>query len=136
MSIQQQVTADLQRALKNQDQQRLSLLRVVLGEFNRLGKHIDDATAIARIKKMAADAQQLCKDTEASILNEYLPQQLDANELTAAVAQIIAANNFYNSRDIGAVMKMLKAEYGAAIDGRQASKIILQQLQTAATQQP
>lgn len=60
-------------------------------------------------------------DAELGVLAGYLPQAPSADTLEAKVRQLAAE---VTSPDVGTLMRMLKAEYGAALDGRVASQLV------------
>lgn len=60
-------------------------------------------------------------DAELGVLAAYLPQAPSADTLEAKVRQLAAE---VTSPDVGTLMRMLKAEYGAALDGRVASQLV------------
>ena len=50
--LQEQISIDLRTAMKNKDENVKSLLRVVIGEFGRVGKELSDDQVVSIIKKM------------------------------------------------------------------------------------
>lgn len=61
---------------------------------------------------------------ELAILEEYLPEQLDAAAIEPVVAQTIAALGAKSPNDMGAVMKGAMARLGGAADGKTVSAIV------------
>lgn len=55
---------------------------------------------------------------EISILEEYLPEQLSAEEIEAKVKEIIAELGASSMKDMGMVMKTAKERLGASADGK------------------
>ncbi|NJO62627.1 MAG: GatB/YqeY domain-containing protein [Richelia sp. RM2_1_2] len=56
MNIQKQIKQDLKTAMVNNDMAIKSILRVLLGEFDRVGKEVTDDQAVGVIKKMVENA--------------------------------------------------------------------------------
>jgi len=63
-------------------------------------------------------------ETEAQILDGYLPAALSSDEVKAAIGVQIAAE----ATQIGQIMKVLREQYGAQLDGRVASELVKQAL--------
>ena len=61
---------------------------------------------------------------EISILEEYLPKQLSAEELEAKVKEIIEEVGATSMKDMGNVMKAAKEKIGAAADGRAINEMV------------
>lgn len=55
---------------------------------------------------------------EISILEEYLPEQLSAEEIEVKVKEIIAELGASSMKDMGMVMKTAKERLGASADGK------------------
>jgi hypothetical protein len=66
---------------------------------------------------------------ELAILDEYLPQQLDAAAIEPVVAAAIAELGATSVKDIGAVLKASMAKLGGAADGKEVSAIVKRHLE-------
>ena len=53
---------------------------------------------------------------EIAVIEEFLPQQLDAKQTDAAVAEAIAEIGATSIRDMGKVMGLLKGKYTGQMD--------------------
>lgn len=124
MTLHEQINADLVSAMKSRDTETLDLLRVVKGEFGRVGKDLTDDQSIPVIRKMVENAKELGNENEVMILEKYLPLMLEEQQVKTLVAGIIQKNGFSGMRDMGNVMKAVKSLPSASqIDGRLASQI-------------
>lgn len=124
MTIQEHIVNDMKIAMREKNVEVRDLLRVVIGEFNREGKDVSDEKATATIKKMVQNAKDQGNDSEATILEVYLPQQMDENELTLIINQIITVNGFDSMKDMGKVMSELKNDHAGQYDGKMASTLV------------
>jgi uncharacterized protein len=124
MKLQEIIYLDLKNAMISKDNDKKNLLRVVIGEFNRIGKEISDDDIIKIIKKMKENAISLNNKIEEDILNNYLPKTLSLDQLEEAISNIMFSNNFSTLNDIGKIMMELKAKYPSQYDGKVASNII------------
>jgi uncharacterized protein YqeY len=61
---------------------------------------------------------------EEEILEQFLPKQMTAEELTAAVKTFVEQNGLTSSKSMGLIMNMLKEQYGGMYDGKMASQVI------------
>ncbi|MFZ5628635.1 MAG: GatB/YqeY domain-containing protein [Spirochaetota bacterium] len=87
----------------------------VLKVVRQFLKSCEENLALAAQGKMdAARAEQF--KVEKDVLLSYLPQQMNADELKAAIAKSGASN-------IGEVMKYLKANHDGQYDGKLASQV-------------
>ena len=123
MSLQTQIREDMLAAMKNRDNETLSLLRVVAGEFGRTmnaGKQLSDEEALKVLRKMSENAKELENQGEVLILDKYLPQMMNETHIRLAVNRIIQENGYSGMQDMGKVMGQLKSP---SIDGKLASQI-------------
>ena len=121
MTLHEQINADMIAAMKSKDKETLELLRVVKGEFGRVGKDLSDAEAIPVIQKMVKNAEELGNHDEVVILQKYLPAMLGEQQIKVLAAGIINKNGFAGMQDMGKVMKELKMP---TVDGKLASKVV------------
>lgn len=125
MSLQSQIREDMVNAMKSRDTETVSLLRVVAGEFGRIGKDLSDEEATKVIRKMVENAKELGNRGEVDILDKYLPQMLGEQQIKTLVGGIIQSNGFSGTQDMGKVMGEIKKHPAAAqIDGKIASQIV------------
>lgn len=124
MTIQEHVKDDLKASMISKKTDIRDILRVVIGEFNRKGKEVDDKTALAIIKKMAQNAEDQTNTVEKVILEAYLPDQLDQNELTIIITNFCKKENYFEMKFMGKVMAHLKSNYDGLYNGKDASNIV------------
>lgn len=124
MKLQEQIQEDLKKSILSKDNNKRDLLRVVIGEINRIGKELNNETILKIIRKMQENAIELKNFTEETILNEYLPKLLTYNELEKIISDIIKINNFTTIKDTGRIMQELKNKHASQYDGKIASEII------------
>jgi uncharacterized protein YqeY len=124
MKLQEKIKADMMSAMKNKDEKTKSLLRVVMGEINRIGKDISDDDVIKIIRKMKENAMELGNQDEVDILDSYLPSMLEPKQLEILIKGIILKNKFEGMKDMGKVMGILKSDFGGTYDGKMASQIV------------
>ena len=125
MSIQEQVKKDMIEAMKNKDVDKTSLLKVLIGEFNRIGKDISDEKTIKEIRSMSENAKEMKNQFEVDVLKEYLPNMLDEEDVKDVVKSIIKDNNATSMKDMGVVMGSLKKhQKSTQINMKIANKIV------------
>lgn len=66
---------------------------------------------------------------EIAILEEYLPEQLSAEEIEAKVKEIIAELGATSMKEMGLVMKTAKEKLGASADGKTINEVAKKLLQ-------
>jgi uncharacterized protein YqeY len=143
MSLSQQIVSDLTAAMKAQDAQRTSTLRMVKAAMmNRKieqGSELsdDDVQKLLRslvkqrrdsIEQYEKAGRQELVDKEAAeitVIEAYLPQAASADEIEAAVGAAIAEAGATSMKDMGKVMKAVQAALaGKNADGKQVSEIV------------
>lgn len=123
MTLQQRIIEDLKSAMKSKNQEKKSLLRVLIGEMNRQGKELSDEKVMKIIKKMKDNATQFSNEKEVVILESYLPDMMDEKDIENLVDNIIKENGFDSMKHIGKIMKEIKSRPDSAtIDASVASK--------------
>jgi uncharacterized protein YqeY len=140
--VKEKLQDHLKLAMKAGDKLRVMTLRGALTEITRLEKDVrrpanndeiiqvlkrerarrDEAIEFARKGGRPDLVEQ--NQTEAQILDGYLPAALSADEVKAAVAEQLTAG----ASQIGPIMKALREQFGARLDGRMASELIKQAL--------
>ena len=124
MTVQEHINNDMKIAMREKRVEMRDLLRVVIGEFNRVGKEVSDEKAIAIIKKMAQNAKDQENTSEHTILKLYLPSQMDEAELEKIIQNCITFNSYSTMKDMCKVMGYLKKNYDGTYDGKTASVLV------------
>ncbi|WP_311443208.1 GatB/YqeY domain-containing protein [Ezakiella coagulans] len=72
------------------------------------------------------DRAELIKDTEEEIsyLSEYLPKQMDDDELNELVSAVLAEVGATSMKDMGAVMKLAKERSESRVDAKRLSEAV------------
>ena len=130
MTLQEQIKKDLVNAMKSKDQELLGVLRVISGEFPRseyykeVSKDLPDAEVIKILRKMVKNAEEQGESNEIEILEKYLPQMFNEQQIGSIVEDIISTNGFSAMQDMGKVMGKIKTlAVASQIDGKIASDI-------------
>ena len=129
MGLQEQIKADLAAAMKARDEQKKSVLRVVMGEFGRQPqKDIDDDGVIKIIKKLIKAEKEVLEKSGGGqsnrfieVAESYLPQTATEADIKAWIAANIDFSNFKNKMQ---AMKPIMAHFGANADGNLVRKVL------------
>ena len=92
MSLQEKINSDLTIAIKTKSTGRRDVLRVVIGEMNRVGKELEDKQVIKILKKMAENAKEINNEaarTEIFVLESYLPKEMSEKELDYTIMKVL-----------------------------------------------
>lgn len=146
-TLKNQIAQDLTTAMKAQDELRTSTLRllktaVVNKEIETRKGDLDDAGVLAVIGSLtkqrreaaeqyrAAGRQDLAdrEAAESAVLQQYLPQQVSPEQLSAEVGRIISETEARGPKDLGAVMKVASAALRGRADGKAVSDEVRAQL--------
>ena len=129
MNLQEQIRLDMVNAMKTKDSERLSLLRVVAGEFSRVGKELSDEQVLKVLKKLVENANEMGNISEINILEKYLPKMLGDDEVKIIISNIINENGFSGIKDMGKVMgELKKLDVASQIDGKKSSTFVKEML--------
>ena len=115
MKIEEQIKIDVKKSMFGRNTDRTTLLRTILGEFNRIGKDIPDEKALSIMKKMKTNSEAQSNQFEIEILSEYLPTVLTETETISIVKEMFKTTK-YTVKDMGLFMKEIKSKYGSSID--------------------
>jgi len=134
MSLKGQITDDMKATMKAGDKDRLKVVRLMLAAIKQIEidkrTELDDAAVLAVLAKMVKqrrdsidqfekggreDLAKIERD-EIVVLNDFLPEQLDSNELAAMVDEVIKATGAESIRDMGKVMGQIKAKAAGRAD--------------------
>jgi hypothetical protein len=133
MSLLEQINADLKKAMLERDVVTRDTLRMVKSELLTLDKP-DDLAVLSRAVKSRRDSiksyveggrQDLAdkEQAEIEVIERYLPKQLSEDEAREAIAAIVEELGVSTKKELGRVMKEIKARFPGQVDGRLASSI-------------
>ena len=146
MSLKEQLNDAMKQAMKARDDLRLSAVRMVRSSVkNReidLKHELDDqgvVEVISTLVKQRRESIRLYQDgnrqdlvdkeeAEMNILLQFLPAQLNTDEITELVSRTIQETGAQGIKDMGKVMKILTALTTGRADGKIVSDIVRQQL--------
>jgi uncharacterized protein len=143
VTVAEQVRADMTTAMKAGEKDRVGALRLVLSELQKAAKDggDDELAVLRRERKRRLEAASQFRDggrpeladseeSEAKLIEAYLPAELDDAELDAIVAAAIEETGANSARDMGQVMKVVMAKAGGRADGKRASARVREALQS------
>jgi uncharacterized protein YqeY len=140
--MKQKIQDDLKAAMKSGDKLRLMTLRGIISEVTRVEKDVrrpaNESEIVQVIKRERARREEALEFArkgnredliaqnleEAKILDEYLPAAADTDAVKAVIAERIAEG----VNQIGPLMKALRDQFGAQLDGKTASELVKQAL--------
>lgn len=146
MSLKQRLTDDMKAAMKSGDKTRLGVIRLINAAIKQREVDeritLDDAQVLAALEKMlkqrrdsitqydsaGRDDLASIERGEVEIIQSYLPAQLSADEIAAAIAAAIAQTGAAGPQDMGKVIGALKAQIAGRADMGQVSALVKQAL--------
>ena len=148
MSLYDRLSEDLKRAMKDRDQLRMDVIRMMkaalLNKELELKKDLDDAemsrvmTTLVKQRREAVEQYQKANRAdlagkelkEIDIIQGYLPQALSQDDIVRLVESTILETGAKGLKDMGPVMKAVMAKLtGQTIDGKQLSELVKSKLQ-------
>ena len=149
MTLQQRVDSDLKDGMRAKDATKVGVLRMLKSalkyaaiEKSGAEAELNDAESVQVIRKQVKQRQDSIESfekggraelvekekKELSILNEYLPQAMSADELGKIVRETIAEVGATTKAQMGAVMKAVQAKVAGRADGKTLSQEVQRQL--------
>lgn len=148
MMLKEQLHADLTDAMKARDELRMATLRMALTavtneevagkQARTLGDDEVQKVLTREIKKRKEAATAFAdagrddraerENAEATVLAQYLPAQLDDDELAALVRSAVAESGATEPRQMGAVMKVVQPRVSGRADGSRVAAEVKRQL--------
>lgn len=146
MNLRDKLVEEMKTAMKARDEGKVSAIRMVRSAVKNkeidLGKVLDDrevTEVIASLVKQRRESIRLFREAgrndlvakeerELSILMDFLPQQLDRNEIAGIVEEVIAESGAQGLRDMGKVMKLVMPRVSGRADGNAVSEIVREKL--------
>lgn len=145
VSVLEQVRTEITSAMKAGEKVRVGALRMVLSELQLAAKEgrEDELAVLTRERKRRLEAARQFRDggrpeladqeeSEARLIERYLPAQLPDAELETMVAATIVQTGASGPKDIGPVMKVVMASTGGRADGKRVAALVRQTLGSAA----
>lgn len=151
MSLRARLQTALREAMKAQKPERLSTLRLIHAALKDRDiasrgdggpEEIADADILALLGKMVKQRHESARAyeeggrlelaqkelDEITVIEEYLPRQLDPAEVDAAIASAISDAGATSIRDMGKVIALLKGRYAGQMDFGAVGPRVKQQL--------
>ena len=147
MSLKLRITDDMKAAMRARETARLGTIRLLLAAIKQKEVderiELDDAAlgdpiigsiveklikqrkdSISQFQAAGRDDLVAAEQAELVVLQAYLPEQLSAAEVEAAVAAAIAESGASSAKDMGKVMGLLKPRLAGRADMGQVSALI------------
>jgi uncharacterized protein YqeY len=147
MTLTERVQKDMVDAMRNKEELRLSTLRMMKAALQnkRIEKRadLDEKEELqvftTMIKQRKDSVEQFTKGNrlelakkesdEIAIIEGYMPKAVGEEEIVATVRAVIAEMGSPTMKDMGVVMKNVKAKFGdARVDGKLLSEAVKKQL--------
>ncbi len=138
MSIRERLQDEIKAAMKAKAAERLSGLRLIMGAIKDReialrgegGAEMTETDITAVLGKMVKQRQESVRmyleggrqdlaqkeRAEIQVIEEFLPRQLSAAEVDAAIAAAVAETGAASVKDMGRVMAVLKGKYTGQMD--------------------
>lgn len=148
MSLKEKITEDMKTAMRQQDKDRLGVLRMVkstlMNQEIEKGSELDDGDVIRSlntlVKQRRDSAEQYEKagraelaekeNAEIAYIEEYLPRAATEEEIERAVSEAIEETGAASMKDMGEVMKTALAKLSdRTVDGKEVSGKVRARLQ-------
>lgn len=142
MTLKIRLTDDMKTAMKSGDKERLGTIRLVNAAIKQREVDerilLDDAQVLSVLEKMLKQRRDSIQQFEAAgrtdladkekfevgVIQGYMPAQLSAAEVDAAIAAAIAESGATSAKDMGKVMGLVKAKVAGRTDMGKLSELV------------
>ena len=148
MVLEQQIMAEMKEAMKSKNEAVLRALRAIKAEIIKAktepgaSGEIDEATEqkfLQKMMKQRKDSLDIFEKQgredlaqkereEMSVIEKFLPKQLDENEIKEIVSSIIKEVGASSAADMGKVMGVASKQLAGKADGKTISAIVKEML--------
>ena len=142
LSLVEQVKAAMKAAMKAREKETLATIRLIQAEFKRVEVderiHVDDARALAIMDKMVKqrrdsisqfesagrDELAAIERAEINVIQEFLPQQLNEDEILAIIDEALSGIDATGMAAMGPLMGVIKPKLQGRADMGAVSKLV------------
>ncbi len=143
MNFQEKINQDLKEAMKAKDEKALRGIRaikaaILLANTDGSGQELTEERSIAILQKLVKQRREsldiytkqkredlaAIERDEITIIERYLPAQLDEDELRRIIQEIITATGAVDAKDMGKVMGAATKQLAGQADGKVVSAIV------------
>ena len=146
MSLVQRLNDDMKQAMKNKEKEKLSVIRMLKASLQneaiKVGKELseeEELTVLSREVKQRKDSlhefEKAGRDdlvekiqTELRFVEEYLPEQLSEEELSAIIDEVIKCLGATSKSEMGKVMGAVIPKVKGKAEGSLVNKLVMQKL--------
>ena len=148
MALEQQIMAEMKEAMKSKNEAVLRALRAIKAEIIKAktepgaSGELDEATEqkfLQKMMKQRKDSLDIFEKQgredlaqkereEMSVIEKFLPKQLDENEIKEIVSSIIKEVGASSAADMGKVMGVASKQLSGKADGKTISAIVKEML--------
>ena len=148
MNLEQKINEDIKAAMLAKEKDKLNALRAIKsaillaktqkGAAEEIGEE-GEIKILKQLVKQRQDSAEMYKQQnredlyqeekfQMEVISTYLPQMMSAEEVEAALKQIIADNGFSGMKDMGKVMGQATKLFAGKADNKMVSDIVKQLL--------
>ena len=142
MTIREKIEDDIRQAMRDQNRQRLDALRFLKNAIQMVEKDqqkaLDDTGVTEVISKQVKERRESIRmfeqgsrtdlvakeSAELAVLEEYMPPQMSAEQLTTLIREVIQQVAAETPRDKGRVMGQLMPQVRGLADGAQVNALV------------
>ena len=142
MTLNEQIMSDMKAAMKSQDVQLLSTIRMLRSAIQNQeiaqGHELSDAEVLATLEKQGKQRRDSIEQyraggredlatkeaEELTIIESYLPKKMDSAALEQIVDAAIAETGATTMSDMGKVIKVVMEKAAGAADGKTVSEMV------------
>jgi uncharacterized protein len=146
VTLLERVKSDITAAMKSGERERVGALRLVSSELQKAhkeataGSEADEVAVLQRERKRRVEAAEAYREagrddlasqeeSEAALIEGYLPAQLSDDELHAIVGDVVAETGASSPKEMGQVMSQVMPRLQGRADGKRVSAIVREKLQ-------
>jgi hypothetical protein len=139
MNLEEKINADIKQAMLAREKEKLEALRavksaVLLAKTEKAGAELDEQSEIKLLQRLVKQRKESAliyrnqnrieladiEEFQASVIEKYLPDMLNENEINSIIDQIISESGPVSAKELGRIM----SEVNKIIAGRAEGKLV------------
>lgn len=142
MSLLEQITDDMKKAMKAKDQLKVNTLRLVISQIKNeiinAQEDLSDEQQLAVVMNAAKKRKEAIEiyqnserkdllekeQNELNIIEQYLPEQISDDEIEKIIVEIIEKTGASSMRDMGKVMSEAMKNLKGKADGKKVQQLV------------
>jgi uncharacterized protein YqeY len=143
MNLEEKINADIKQAMLAREKEKLEALRavksaVLLAKTEKTGAELDEQSEIKLLQRLVKQRKESAliyrnenrieladiEEFQASVIEIYLPDMLNENEINSIIDQIISESGPVSAKELGRIMSELNKIIAGRAEGKLVAELV------------